>query len=109
MLAIRDSARPISSYEFQMRTNRERSRVIGALTRHTARRFVRWLRVLAQRGARLGHGLALEWRCRCDVRALQRLDDRALADIGLGRSEIECACRKRPASEIQARASGAGL
>jgi len=81
-----------------MRANRERSRVIGALARHTAHRFAQWLRVLGRSGIRLAHGLVLEWRCRCDVRALQRLDDRALADISAW-----------GAAKSNARADGGGL
>ena len=101
MLANRNMALLPPSYEFQIRTNRGRSRLIGLLMRRTARKFTRWLLSLAHSGSRLAHRLVLEWRCRCDVRALQRLDDRALADIGLGRSEIECACRRRLASKSE--------
>ena len=36
-----------------------------------------------------------------DIRTLQRFDDRMLADIGLGRSKIECACHRLPAAELR--------
>ena len=106
MFATLNSALPPSSYEFQISTNRGRSRLIGLLMRHTARKFAHWLRELAWTGAHWAHGLVLEWRCRRDIRTLQRFDDRALADIGLGRSEIECACRLGSEPEIQGRRTG---
>lgn len=38
-------------------------------------------------------GLRREWQLRQDRRALQDLDDRALADIGIGRGQVESAIR----------------
>src|SRR5215207_9676382 len=58
-----------------------------------AGRLVKWLAVLAHGAIELTRELMDERRRRRDIRALMRFDNRALADIGLGRSEIESVVR----------------
>jgi len=82
-----------SSYELHRRAQRERSLVINALLRSATREFVKWLTVLASGGVKRARELTDEWRRRREIRALLRFDDRALADMGLGRSEIEFVVR----------------
>jgi uncharacterized protein YjiS (DUF1127 family) len=80
---------PLSSYELYRQASIERNRVIQAYMRAAAK----WLRALVLRGRRFARGVAAERRWRRAVRELQRLDDRALKDIGVRRSEIEFAVR----------------
>jgi uncharacterized protein YjiS (DUF1127 family) len=89
MLAIEPPDLQPSSYELHLYARRRRSRLINALARRYVRKLAKWLDNLAHRAAWLAHNLAAEWRLRRNVDALQKLDDRALADMGLGRSEIE--------------------
>ncbi|WP_375458079.1 DUF1127 domain-containing protein [uncultured Enterovirga sp.] len=48
---------------------------------------------MASSAASFLSGLRREWQLRQDRRVLQDLDDRALADIGIGRSQVETAIR----------------
>ena len=82
-----------SSYELHRQAQRDRNLVMNALLRSAIRHFVKWLTVLARRAVKLARGLADEQRRRREIRALLRFDDRALADMGLGRSEIESVVR----------------
>jgi uncharacterized protein YjiS (DUF1127 family) len=76
----------LTARELKRRAHRERSLAVNALMRSAIRAFATWLSAL---GGRLMHRLDNAWRYRRTVRALQRLNDRALADIGLSRGEIE--------------------
>jgi uncharacterized protein YjiS (DUF1127 family) len=84
---------PPSSYELYRQASIERNRVIQAYRRAAMRAAAKWLRALVLRGRRFARGVAAERRWRRAVRELQRLDDRALKDIGVRRSEIEFAVR----------------
>jgi uncharacterized protein YjiS (DUF1127 family) len=73
-----------------------------------------WWPRIAQTLARLGRALAVERRRRRGIRQLQNLDERALADIGVGRGEIKSAARvgrhgfvNKAVSQGTARASAA--
>jgi uncharacterized protein YjiS (DUF1127 family) len=76
-------------------------RMIVAQARHARTRALRELwRGLAEMWARAAATLVAGWRAvalwhkrRRAVQELRALDDRTLRDIGLGRSEIECAVR----------------
>jgi uncharacterized protein YjiS (DUF1127 family) len=76
---------PLSSHELQRQASIERSRVIQAYMRTAMRAAAKWLRVLVLRGRRFARGVAAQRRWRRDVRELQRLDDRALKDMGVHR------------------------
>jgi uncharacterized protein YjiS (DUF1127 family) len=88
-------ARP-SAYELHLRARLERSRARGEFSRHVVSKFADWLCVLAYNGGvKLARQLAAERGLRRDIRMLQRLQDRELADMGLRRSEIEHVVRGR--------------
>lgn len=79
----------LSSYELHMRARELRSQAAAALIRAAAREFTRWLGLLVHEAAKLPRRLAAEWERQRAIRALQQFDDRTLADIGLGRGDIE--------------------
>jgi uncharacterized protein YjiS (DUF1127 family) len=98
MVEMANARRPLSSFEFERQARLERSLVINALMRSAARKFAGWLRVVVRRSARRARSWAAGHLRRRAIRALQQLDDRALADIGVSRSDIESAVRDgRPA------------
>jgi len=66
---------------------------MNALLRRAIGQLVKWLAVLAHGAIELTRELMDERRRRRDIRALMRFDNRALADIGVGRSEIESVVR----------------
>jgi uncharacterized protein YjiS (DUF1127 family) len=78
-----------SAHELHMRARREQAQVVNALLSGAAGKFVEWLGILARNAMMLARRLAAESRLRRDIRMLQRLHDRDLTDMGLGRSEIE--------------------
>ena len=82
-----------SCLDFHQRALRARRLVISTCVRGMVHSFVQWLRVISRSGTRLLRKLTAEWRLRRNVRALQRLDDRTLSDIGLARGEIETIVR----------------
>jgi uncharacterized protein YjiS (DUF1127 family) len=100
MFETRTSGVPPAFEEMRIGVARERSRLVSTLASSTAHEFAQWLRVLAASTGKLAQSLASAWSCRCDVRTLQRFDDRMLADIGLGRGEIDCACWRRPSDDM---------
>lgn len=67
--------------------------VTNAPVRSAACTLARWVGVLARASARVACNLAAEGRQRIAISALQRLDDRTLADIGVPRGEIEFVVR----------------
>jgi len=86
--------RPLpSSYQLHRRSERERSLVMNALLRSATGRLVNSVIDLGRGGLRLAREFIKKRRQRREIRALLGLDDRALADMGLGRSEIERAVR----------------
>jgi uncharacterized protein YjiS (DUF1127 family) len=84
---------PLSSHELHRQASVERNLAIQACMRAAMRAVAKWLRVLVLRGRQFARGVAAERRWRRDIRELQRLDDRALKDIGVCRGEIEFAVR----------------
>jgi uncharacterized protein YjiS (DUF1127 family) len=97
-------------YEIERQAQLERVTVINALMRATACGLATWLRTLGRAGVRIVRNLAAKGAWRSRVRALQALDDRTLADIGLPRGEIEFAVRSgrpmRAIRELQRRHHG---
>jgi uncharacterized protein YjiS (DUF1127 family) len=85
-----DGAERVSSYQLERQAQRQRTLLMQAYARMAAQAFAEWLRALAQE---LAQRLATDAHGRAAVRALQQLDDRTLADIGVPRSEIETAVR----------------
>ena len=89
-MTVKDkSSPPISSFELQRQASIERNLAIAAGMRATTK----WLRKLVLRGRKMARDWAAERRRRSAIRELERLDDRALKDIGVRRCEIEFAVR----------------
>jgi uncharacterized protein YjiS (DUF1127 family) len=90
----KDKSTPrISSFELQRQAAIERDLAIAACTRAAMRATTKWLRVLVLRSRQMARDWAAERRRRRAIRELERLDDRALKDIGVRRCEIEFAVR----------------
>jgi len=86
----RDKFVPFRSFvEIERQSGLERSRVMRAYVRGTARTFGQWIGALIVASTRLADWLAAAARRRRAIRELHQLDDRTLADIGLTRSLIE--------------------
>jgi uncharacterized protein YjiS (DUF1127 family) len=91
-----------SSFELARQAHRERSLLMRAYLQIAVRAIARSILGLARRCARLVQQLVTEFRYRSDIRTLRQFDDRALADIGLHRNQIEYAVRQgRPLSKPQ--------
>ena len=101
MTAKDNSSRPISSFELERLASIERNLAIAACTRAAMQATTKWLRRLVRRSRQMARDLAAERRHRSAIRALERLDDRMLKDIGVRRCEIDFAVR----SGLPARAS----
>jgi uncharacterized protein YjiS (DUF1127 family) len=82
-----------SSYELHCQAQRDRNLVINALLRSATRQFVKWLTLIARGAVELTRELMDERRRRREISELLRFNDRALADMGIGRSEIESVVR----------------
>jgi uncharacterized protein YjiS (DUF1127 family) len=93
MTAKDNSSRPISSFELERLASIERNLAIAACTRAAMQATTKWLRRLVRRSRQMARDLAAERRHRSAIRALERLDDRMLKDIGVRRCEIEFAVR----------------
>jgi uncharacterized protein YjiS (DUF1127 family) len=89
MFEFEQSMSRISAYELQRRARREQSLVVKTLIGRAARTLAQWLATMARDGTRFTRALAAERRLRRDIRTLQQLEERALRDMGLSRSEIE--------------------
>jgi uncharacterized protein YjiS (DUF1127 family) len=85
--------RPLS-YEFARQAHAERTRLMQAYLRSTARGLAAFVFALAKTCIKLAKRLAHERLLRSDLRALQKLDDRTLADIGVSRGALEYLLRK---------------
>jgi uncharacterized protein YjiS (DUF1127 family) len=93
-----DPTRRLSSYELERWAHHERNLVIQAYLWSAAGSIATSLNAVIRVCGRLVRRLADEQRARSDIRALQRFDDRTLADIGLRRDEIDYIVRNgRPA------------
>jgi len=93
-MTVKDkSSPPISSFELERQASIERDRAIAACARAAVRATAKCLRRLVRRSRQMARDLAAERRHRSAIRALERLDDRMLKDIGVRRCEIEFAVR----------------
>jgi len=97
----RDKSVPFRSFvEIERQAGLERSRVMRAYVRGTARAFGQWIGALLVACTRLADWVAAVARRRRAIRELHQLDDRTLADIGLSRSLIEyTVSHGRPATQ----------
>jgi len=82
-----------SSHEVDRLARAERNRALRAFGRDVLHKLSAMLRATTFAVARAIRKLAAAERRRGAMRALQELDDRTLADIGVPRSEIEYAVR----------------
>jgi uncharacterized protein YjiS (DUF1127 family) len=84
------------SYALHRRARHDRNLAVHALASQLTYMFTTRLRAFARRSGRLALRLANEWYRRRAIRALHRLDDRILGDIGLSRGDIEFVVRNGP-------------
>ena len=88
-----DFTRWPSSFEVDRFARHERNRALQVFGRDVMHKLSAMLRATSFAIARAIRKLAAAERRRGAIRALQELDDRTLADIGVPRSEIEYAVR----------------
>jgi uncharacterized protein YjiS (DUF1127 family) len=93
MLKFDNRIRQFPYFELERQVRIERDIAVRAFMRDVLCAFAHWVRVLALRGVQLVRSLAAERSQRRAVFELQQFDDRALADMGLKRGEIEVAVR----------------
>ena len=89
MFEFEQSMSRMSAYELQRRARRAQSLAVKTLISYAARQLAQWFASVARDGTRFTRALAAERRLRRDIRALQRLEERALRDMGLSHGEIE--------------------
>jgi uncharacterized protein YjiS (DUF1127 family) len=83
-----------SSYAFARQAHAERTLLMQSYLRSAARGLAVLISGLAEKVVKLAERMAAEQRLRRDMRALQKFDDRTLADIGVSRGAIEYLLRK---------------
>lgn len=88
-------SRPLS-YEFARHAHAERTRLMQDYLRSAARGIAAMARNIAESCVKLAKRIDSERRLRSDIRALQKFDDRTLADIGVSRGALEYLLRKGP-------------
>lgn len=86
-----------SSHDIHVQARYARSLAIRAVLLGGFRAVANWLRAFGRITAWLAHWAA-ESQLRQHIRALQKLDDRILQDIGISRGEIEYTVRNGPSS-----------
>src|SRR5262249_45989351 len=88
-------SRPLS-YEFARQAHDERTRLMQEHIRKAARGIATFVSNFAQACVSLAKRIAARRRLRNAIRALQKFDDRTLADIGLSRDALDYLLRKGP-------------
>jgi uncharacterized protein YjiS (DUF1127 family) len=83
-----------SSYEFARQAHMERTLFMRAYLQSAARGLAALIGDLAENVIKLVKRMMAEQRLRRDMRALQKFDDRTLADIGVSRGALEYLLRK---------------
>jgi len=86
-------SRPLS-YEFARQAHDERTRLMQEYIRRAARGIATLVGNLTQSCVGLAKRIDARRRLRTDIRALQKFDDRTLADIGLSRDALDYLLRK---------------
>jgi uncharacterized protein YjiS (DUF1127 family) len=93
MFEIANPRRQPSSFDLERQARLARGFALSACLQGAGRGLAAWLRILVRRSVRLARNWAAERLLRQAVHALDQLDDRTLADIGVRRCGIEFAVR----------------
>ena len=93
MLQRNDSMPPFLFLKVAQHARIERGLAINDCMRGTIRKLAEWRSALGAWGTRLARDWTARRLLRNAIRELHQLDDRALADIGITRGEIEFAVR----------------